>query len=122
MSVISTHKTRVALYPCDTLQLEEEASAETNTPAECLYSLQDCAQSLYDRDHDDWSCSRYSDTESDASILSPSYDYESPYNKEAELRHWTFEAGQCMPLEDTMSWRESGLWSILSEGGWPRSD
>lgn len=60
-------------------------------------------------------------------MLSPldqgqSYDCESPYNKEAEPEQWAFDVDQYMPLDDTIFWRESGLWSILGEEGWPRLD
>lgn len=126
MSVINAQKTHVALSPCDTSQLEKGVFAASNASTELPYSPRDYAQ-LRNLTCDDWTCSRYSDTESDTSVLSPvdqgqSYDYESPCNKEVEPEHWTFEVDQHMPLDDTISWRESGLWSILGEGEWPRLD
>lgn len=125
ISVSNTHKTHMALSPCDALQLEEGTSARSNA-SELPYSSQDCTQ-LCNIASDDWSCTDSSDTKSDTSILSPldhdqSYDFESQYNKDTESVHWIFEVDQHTPSEDTISWRVSGLWSVLSEGEWPRLD
>lgn len=125
ISVLSTHKTHVALSPSDTLQLKEDAYTELHASKEHLHNSQDCTQSLCNRVFNDWSCSKYSDTEGDTSILSPldherDHDHDDPYS-EKEPECWVFEPDQYMPLEEITSWQESGIWSIL-HGEWPRLD